>query len=58
MVRVRAALLGGPASESIDQQVQALEDALERVPDFAFDLAKTLIETVCKTLLARETREC
>ena len=52
MVGARAALLGGPTVESIDQQIEALEQALERVPDFAFDLAKTLVETVCKTVLA------
>ena len=28
------------------------ENALESVPDFAFDLSKTLVESVCKTVLA------
>jgi len=37
--------------ESIVQQIEALEESLERVPDFAFDLSKTLVETVCKTIL-------
>ena len=31
----------------------AIENALESVPDFAFDLSKTLVESVCKTVLAR-----
>jgi hypothetical protein len=52
MVGTRAAILSGPAAESIDQQIQAIEHALENVPDFAFDLAKTLVESVCKTVLA------
>jgi len=52
MVGARASVLDGPVPELIDQQVRALEDAIERVPDFAFDLAKTLVETICKTILA------
>jgi hypothetical protein len=52
MVGARVALLEGPTVESIDQQIEALEQALESVPDFAFDLSKTLVETVCKTVLA------
>lgn len=51
MVGARANILDGPIVEVIDQQVRALEDAIERVPDFAFDLAKTLVESVCKTIL-------
>jgi len=51
MVGTRAALLDGPI-ESIDQQIRAIENALENVPDFAFDLSKTLVESVCKTVLA------
>lgn len=51
MVGARANILDGPVVELIDQQVRAIEDAIERVPDFAFDLAKTLIESVCKTIL-------
>jgi len=51
MAGARAHILDGPTIEIIAQQVQAIEDAIERVPDFAFDLAKTLIETVCKTIL-------
>ena len=33
-------------------QIHAIESALESVPDFAFDLSKTLVESVCKTVLA------
>jgi hypothetical protein len=51
MVGARANILDGPVVEVIDQQVRAIEDAIERVPDFAFDLAKTLVESVCKTIL-------
>ena len=51
MVGTRANILDGASLEMIEQQVSAIEDAIERVPDFAFDLAKTLIETVCKTIL-------
>lgn len=51
MVGARANILDGPSIEMIAQQVQAIEDAIDKVPDFAFDLAKTLIETVCKTIL-------
>lgn len=51
MVGARANILDGPVVELIDQQVRAIEDAIERVPDFAFDLAKTLVESVCKTIL-------
>lgn len=51
MVGARANILDGPIVDVIDQQVRALEDAIERVPDFAFDLAKTLVESVCKTIL-------
>ena len=52
MVGARANILDGPTFEIITQQVCAIEDAIERVPDFAFDLAKTLVESVCKTILA------
>ena len=51
MVGARASILDGPIFEIITQQVCAIEDAIERVPDFAFDLAKTLVESVCKTIL-------
>jgi hypothetical protein len=52
MIGSRAALASGPAAETIEQQINAIESALESVPDFAFDLAKTLVESVCKTVLA------
>lgn len=52
MAGARAAILSGPVAESIDQQIRAIESALESVPDFAFDLSKTLVETICKTVLA------
>jgi hypothetical protein len=52
MVGARAAMLEGPIAEAIEQQIHAIENALESVPDFAFDLSKTLVESVCKTVLA------
>lgn len=52
MSGTRAAVLDGPISEVIEQQINAIESALESVPDFAFDLSKTLVESVCKTVLA------
>ena len=52
MVGIRAALADGPITEAIEQQIIAIENALDTVPGFAFDLAKTLIESVCKTMLA------
>lgn len=52
MVGARAALTSGPLAEAIEQQINAIESALESVPDFAFDLSKTLVESVCKTVLA------
>lgn len=52
MVGARAAVLDGPIAEAIEQQIHAIENALSSVPDFAFDLSKTLVESVCKTVLA------
>lgn len=52
MVGARSAILDGPIAEPIEQQIDAIENALESVPDFAFDLSKTLVESVCKTVLA------
>src|SRR3954464_4691451 len=52
MVGARAAVFNGPISEAIEQQIHAIENALSSVPDFAFDLSKTLVESVCKTVLA------
>lgn len=51
MVGARAAILEGPIAVAIEQQIYAIENALESVPDFAFDLSKTLVESVCKTVL-------
>lgn len=51
MTGTRAALLDGPI-EAIEKQIHAIENALENVPDFAFDLSKVLVESVCKTVLA------
>ncbi len=45
-------MVDGLMSPVIEQQVQAIENALESIPDFAFDLSKTLVESVCKTVLA------
>ena len=52
MAGARSAILDGPIAEFIEQQIEAIENAVESVPDFAFDLSKTLIESVCKTVLA------
>ena len=52
MAGVRSAIRDGPIAEFIEQQIDAIENAVESVPDFAFDLSKTLIESVCKTVLA------
>ena len=51
MVGARSAILDGPIVELIENQIDAIENAMENVPDFAFDLSKTLIESVCKTVL-------
>lgn len=52
MIGTRAAVREGPSAEAIEQQIHAIENALSSVPDFAFDLSKTLVESVCKTVLA------
>ena len=52
MVGARSAILEGPITEPIEQQIEAIENALDSIPDFAFDLSKTLVESVCKTVLA------
>jgi hypothetical protein len=46
MAGARAAVLEGPCAQAIEQQIHAIENALESVPDFAFDLSKTLVESV------------
>lgn len=40
-----------PVAGAFEPQVQAIEDSIQRVPDFAFDLSKTLVESVCRTVL-------
>src|SRR5688572_14546012 len=52
MTGARTAILSGPVAEAIERTIEAIENAVERVPDFAFDLSKTLVESVCKTVLA------
>ena len=52
MVGARVAVLDSPIAEAIEQQIHTIESSLESVPDFAFDLSKTLVESVCKTVLA------
>ena len=52
MVGARSSILSGPVVEAIEQTIAAIEDAIEHVPDFAFDLSKTLVESVCRTILA------
>ena len=52
MAGARSAILDSPIAEFIEPQIDAIENAMESVPDFAFDLSKTLIESVCKTVLA------
>ena len=51
MVGARANILDGSSIKIIDLQVRAIEDAIDHMPDLAFDLAKTLVESVCKTIL-------
>lgn len=36
----------------IEQQIVAIEEAVEKNPGLAFDLAKTLVESMCKTVLS------
>ena len=45
----RAALAEG--LEHVEEQVAALEQAVAENPAFAFDLAKTLVESTCRTIL-------
>lgn len=41
-----------PLAIAFEPQVQAIEESVDRVPDFAFDLSKALVESVCRTVLA------
>lgn len=43
-------VLAGPASH-LEQQLNAIETAVHGAPNLAADLARTLVETVCKTIL-------
>lgn len=45
----RDAILNGLTH--IEQQVNVLEEAISQNPNFTFDLAKALIESVCRTIL-------
>lgn len=38
--------------EHVDEQVRSIEQAVVENPALAFDLARTLVETVCRTILA------
>ncbi len=49
MLGARAAIAGGLAH--IEEQVKALERAVVENPGLAFDLAKTLIESACKSII-------
>lgn len=49
----RDAMAGGLAH--IERQISAIENAVIEEPGLAFDLAKTLIETVCKAVLDQRT---
>jgi hypothetical protein len=46
----RGAIAGGLLH--IEEQVKGIERAVEETPGLAFDLAKTLIESACRTILA------
>ena len=52
MVGTRAAMPGGAIAEGVEKQLNAIENALLTTPEFAFDLSKALVESVCKTMLA------
>jgi hypothetical protein len=49
----RAAIAGGMVH--IEEQVTGIEHAVTESPGLAFDLAKTLIESVCRTVLTERT---
>lgn len=49
----RAAIDGGMLH--IEKQVEGLESAVSNNPGLAFDLAKTLIESACKTILTERS---
>lgn len=45
----RAAIAGGLLH--IEEQVKALEQAITEKPDYAFDLAKVIVESACKAII-------
>ena len=47
----RAILAATPEALHLQQQILAIEKAVVETPALAIDLAKTLVETVCKTIL-------
>lgn len=47
----RAILAATPDALHLQQQILAIEKAVAETPSLAIDLAKTLVETVCKTVL-------
>ncbi|WP_322793335.1 abortive infection family protein [Bellilinea sp.] len=49
MYGAREAIAGG--FSHIEKQVNAIEEAIANNPGLAFDLARTLIESVCRTIL-------
>ena len=50
MYSARAAMAGG--LPHIEEQIKAIEVAISDNPGFAFDLAKTVVESACKTILS------
>jgi len=50
MYGARAAMAGGLAH--IEEQVKSIERAVIENPGLAFDLAKTVVESACRTILA------
>jgi hypothetical protein len=51
MSGARAVLDDAPTALQIQHQIEAIEEAVDRRPAMAFDMAKTLIESACKTVL-------
>jgi hypothetical protein len=52
----RDAIAGGLTH--VEQQVRSIEQAVAENPGLAFDLAKTLIESVCRTVLGERNIAC
>ena len=55
MLSARAAIAGGMTH--ITKQVEALEEAVANNPGYVFDLAKTIIESTCKTIIVERGTE-